>query len=124
MAGLEPARPACAQRRDTNQAILYLIYSGKFLSYRLDTRTDRPTDKQINKHTRPKRYRISGQYVVGVPEVLPTWIISHYLLRVTGSDALAIFPSGRMIRELAIYGANIHLCLIPSPIGMSSADDL
>ena len=42
---------------------------------------------------------LSGQYFVGVSEMLPTGLVCHYYPRVTaltGSDALAILPSGRM----------------------------
>ena len=52
----------------------------------------------LNAVCRGSVYVTSGHYVLGVPAVLPTWFISHYLLRVTGSDALAIFP--------------LHACLI------------
>ena len=48
----------------------------------------------LNPVCRGSLYVTSGHYVVEVPAVLPTWFISHYLLRVTGSDALAIFPLG------------------------------
>ena len=59
---------------------------------------------------------------VGVPEVLPTWFISHYLIRVTGSDALAIFPSGRA--PFGVWFKEHTIAYIPSPFGMSLADDL
>ena len=65
--------------------------------------TNRPTDRQTDKQTHAtEKIPQSGQYVVGVPEVLLNWIISHYLHRVTGSDASAIFPSGRMPHRCVI----------------------
>lgn len=61
---------------------------------------------------------LSGQYFVGVSEMLPTGLVCHYYPRVpvtalTGSDAFAILPLWHMSCQRVICGAQKSKKYVP-----------